>query len=63
MNEDAEANDGRKGVVGIKKTDLEFEEKHEKLSVVFFRLNEIFNLKDKENQKRDFDLLEEGFKK
>jgi hypothetical protein len=34
--------------VGIKKTDLEHEDKCEKLSTVMFRLNEIFNLKHKD---------------
>lgn len=28
-----------------------------------FRLNEIFNLKNKDEEKRDFDLLSEGFRR
>ena len=50
-------------MVGIKKTDLEFEDKYDKVSVLFFRLDEIFNLKDKDKEKRDYELLAESFKR
>ena len=49
--------------MGIKKTDLEFEDKYEKMSVVFFRIDEVFNLKNKEDEKRDFELQAESFKR
>ena len=61
--DDDEVNDGKKGVVGIKKTDLEFEDKYEKLSTIIFRLNDIYNLRNKDEEKRQFDLLSETFKR
>jgi len=54
--DELEQNDGKKGTHGIKKTDLEFEDKNELISVFTFRLTDIFNPKDPSSEQRKFDL-------
>lgn len=49
-------NDGKKGIVGIKKTDLELEEKRDLISVIKFRITDIFNPRKPNDQIRKFEL-------
>lgn len=48
--------DKRRGVLGIKKTELEQEKSYEMISEVKFRITEIYNPGDPDEEKRKFDL-------
>jgi len=48
--------DKRRGVLGIKKTDLDQEKSYDLISEVKFKMTDIYNPKDPEEEKRKFDL-------